>query len=93
MDSWLFYLLLYVMALGLYILEVFIPSGGLIGIGATLCLFYSLWQLSKVQPWLTLLLVLFTLAYIYALVRWGLRRFSMNEDLAGGVATGRDVQE
>ena len=93
MDDWPYTLLIYILGLGLIVLEVFIPSGGLIGIGAVLCLGYSLWQLWVQFPWIALVCVVLTAGYVIILVRWGFQRFRMDTNLSDGVATGGDVKE
>ena len=92
MDKSILYLLLYVLGLGLFFLELFVPSGGVLGIGATLCIVYSLWELNQISPWITWICVVFTAVYLFVLVRWGIRRVLMNASLRG-VATGSDVMQ
>ncbi len=36
-NEWLYILLIYILGLGLCVLELFVPSGGIIGIAATVC--------------------------------------------------------
>ena len=86
-------LLLYLLGLGLCFVELFIPSGGIIGIAAALCLGYAIWEMFSVNPWVASLAIAFTLVYVVVLVRWGFRRFRHDVSLADGVATGDDVKE
>ena len=94
MGDWLFILIMYILGLGLCVLEIFIPSGGVIGIAAVLCIVYALWHLVVAgYAGVAIICVIFTLAYVALVLRWGLRRFRMDTSLSDSVATGADVAE
>ena len=86
-------LLLYLLGLCLCFVELFIPSGGIIGIAAALCLAYAIWEMFAQNAWVASLAIAFTLIYVVVLVRWGFRRFRHDSSLAEGVATGEDVKK
>ena len=92
-DNWFGIFLIYLVGLALALLELFIPSGGLLGIGATLCIIYALWQFCTINVWFGILAVAATVAYLIFVFRWGFRRLRMDTSLGAGVATGADVKE
>jgi len=83
----------FVLGLGLYFTELFIPSGGVIFVGATLCVGYAIWQLFNIEPWAGYACLAVTAAYLFVLIRWGIRRLSFSGDLGSETSTGSDVQE
>lgn len=92
-DSWINLLLLYLLGLALVLVEVFVPSGGILGIASALCIGFSLWHLFSVNAWVASICVAFTVIYVVVSFRWGMRRLRMDANLATGVATGADVKE
>ncbi|MFQ5655494.1 MAG: NfeD family protein [Planctomycetota bacterium] len=93
MDHWVPYLLLFIIGLTLFFLEAFIPSAGVLGIGASLCILYSLWALFRDgHTAVGVICIVSAILYGILLVRWWLRRVRMDTSLAGGVATGADVR-
>ena len=82
---------IYTIGLILVVLEFFIPSGGLIALGAIVCLLYSIYEVFLVSPVAAFILVVMTVIYVFFAVRWGLRRLSFSGNVAG-VATGKDVK-
>ncbi|MEM7168483.1 MAG: NfeD family protein [Planctomycetota bacterium] len=90
----LFVLFLYAVALGLILLEIFLPSGGILGIVAMVIAGYCLYELyNHDQLWLAVIMVIFTLGYIVWAFRWGIRRMALHSTLESGVSTGADVKE
>lgn len=94
-NAWmLIYLALYVIALGLIILELFLPTGGILGAAATVAILYCLYGLFSVeQDVLAYLLMIFTVGYVVWALRFGVRRLAHNDTLADGVSTGADVKQ
>ena len=84
--------LLYLLGLALVVVELFIPSGGIISIAALLCLGYSIYQIFQLSSLLGFLVVLLTSGYVVWVVRWGLRRLTLSSGVEGS-ASGRDVSE
>ncbi len=82
---------LYALGLGLYFAEIFLPSGGIIFVGATLCVGYAIWQMFEIQPWAGGACLAVTAVYLFVLVRWGIRRLSMAGNLGQETSTGSDV--
>jgi membrane-bound serine protease (ClpP class) len=86
-------LAIYFVGLACFMAEVFIPSGGVLGIAGVLCVGYPIWMLfANDNPVLGSGCVGLTLAYGVFLVRWGLQRVTSMEDLAESSSTGRDVK-
>jgi membrane-bound serine protease (ClpP class) len=92
-DPWLVYIGIFLAALLLLFLEVFIPSGGVLGIAAIICLVYSVHALfTHGYPWTAWAAIAFTIVYIVALVRFWLKRMRHSATLGASDATGRDVE-
>lgn len=86
-------LFLYAAALGLFVVEIFIPSWGAIGVVACLCIVYALWSLfAGGYESLGIFLIGFTLVYMVVSFSWGVRRISHKATLAEGQSTGEDVK-
>ncbi|MGE3166420.1 MAG: NfeD family protein [Planctomycetota bacterium] len=85
--------LLYAVALGLFLLELFVPSAGIIGLFAVACLAYSLYSLfTSGYVLLGVFFVLFTAAYLVVTFFWGVRRLELRTTLRGADSSGRDVE-
>lgn len=91
--DWFYLVLIYLLGLALAFLEIFIPSGGLIGIASALCLTFSLWKLFGESVLLGSICVVLTVLYVFFLVKWGFARLKMVTSLSDAHATGQDVQE
>lgn len=84
---------LFAIALGLFVLEIFIPSAGIIGLIAVAALTYSLFSLfSSGYVALGVFLVLFTVAYLIVTFLWGVRRLELRTSLRDTNSTGKDVE-
>jgi len=91
-PDWFINLMIYLFGLGLFILEIFIPSGGLIGIGAFGCVGFALYSIFAAgYTEVGLALVVLTLVYMVATFYWGLNRITSRASLDDAVATGDDV--
>ena len=93
MDPWFGDIGFYLAGLILIFLELFIPSGGVLGIAAIICIVYSLHSLfSRGQPVAAWSAIALTAAYVVFVVRFWLKRVRHSESLTGSLATGRDVE-
>lgn len=93
MDPWFVDIGFYLAGLILIFLELFIPSGGVLGIAAIICIIYSLQSLfSRGQPVAAWSAIALTVVYIVFVVRFWLKRVRHSASLSGSVATGRDVE-
>ena len=68
--------LLYILGLGLLMAELFIPTGGILGILATLGIGYAIYQIYAESAWLAALAVLTTIAYVVFLIQFWTRRLA-----------------
>jgi membrane-bound serine protease (ClpP class) len=81
-------ILIYLLGLGLLFLELFIPSGGLIGIGGVLCTVYGIWQVfDKVGAWAGAIVIVVTIAYLYFIVKFWGKLIKSTADLSGSDST------
>lgn len=93
MDPWFVDIGFYLAGLILIFLELFIPSGGVLGIAAIICIVYSLHSLfSRGQPVAAWSAIVLTIFYIVFAVRFWLKRVRHSGSLAGSLATGKDVE-
>jgi membrane-bound serine protease (ClpP class) len=92
-DPWFVDIGFYLAGLILIFLELFIPSGGVLGIAAIICIVYSLQSLfARGQPAAAWSAIGLTLVYVVFVVRFWLKRIRHSASLTGSLATGRDVE-
>ncbi|MBN1421700.1 MAG: hypothetical protein JXP34_23200 [Planctomycetes bacterium] len=72
----LLWALLYVLGLGLLMAELFIPTGGILGVIATLGIGYSIYQIYTESAWIAALAVVTTIAYVIFLIQFWTRRLA-----------------
>ena len=85
--------LLYGLGLAIALAEVFLPSGGILGAAATLCLVTSIWNFYSHGHVVLGTGAIFLLAlYVPAVFVYGLRRVTSKTNLGKSESTGRDVQ-
>ena len=77
MGDGLLAVLIYVLGLGLLFLELFIPSGGILGIVGCICTIYGIIQIFSFSIWVGIAVVLVTIAYVYMILRFWSRRVKM----------------
>lgn len=93
MDPWLVDVLVYMAGLALILLEMFIPSGGVLGISAVICIGYSLYSLfDRGQSEAAYSAMGVTGVYLVVVTRFWLKRMRHADTLAESVATGADVK-
>jgi len=80
-------ILVYLAGLTLLFLELFIPSGGILGIVGTICTIYGIWQILAWNAWVGGIIILITVAYVYMILRFWGKRVRMTGSLAGSVST------
>ena len=93
MEPWLLELGLYLLGLLLIFLELFIPSGGVLGIGSLICIIYSIYSMfQKDYTAVAWSAIVVTVLYVIVVVRFWVKRMTLAENLATSVATGSDVE-
>ena len=78
---------IYLLGLGLLFLELFIPSGGILGIVGTLCASFGIVMIYRWTPVAGVIITVVTLGYVYAIIRFWARRIKMTGSLAGSDST------
>ena len=68
--------LLFLLGLGLLLGELFIPSGGILGVLAAVAIAYSVYQIYLQSPWMAALAVAATIGYIVFLIQFWTRRLA-----------------
>ncbi len=79
--------LAYVAGMVALFLELFIPSGGILGIVGVLASVYGIYEIMAWQPWVGILVILATVAYLYAIIRLWSKRVKMTASLGGSDST------
>ncbi len=93
MDPWLLEITFYVAGLVLIFLELFIPSGGVLGIAAVICLVYSLHSLfDRGYRGVGSAAIGLTVVYLFFVIRFWMKRMRLMTNLGSTVATGSDVE-
>ena len=77
----------YLLGLGLLFLELFIPSGGILGIVGTLCASFGIFMVFKEWPVVGVIITVVTIAYVVVIIRFWARRIKMTGSLAGSDST------
>lgn len=75
--------LIYLLGLGLLFLELFIPSGGILGILGSICSIFGIIELFKYNGWVGVAIVLVTIAYAYVILKFWAKRVKMTGTLSG----------
>lgn len=83
MGSSIHGLFVYVIGLGILFLELFIPSGGILGLVGTLCTIYGIWVIIHWNLFAGLVVIVATTAYIYGLVKFWAKKVTLSSDLSG----------
>lgn len=92
-PGWFWYILLYLIGLGLFFLELFVPSGGIIALAAVMTVGYSIYSLwTSGYSTVGVITTVLTFLYLIWLIRWGIRKFSLASNLDSAQATGDDVR-
>ena len=76
-------LLIYLLGLALLFLELFIPSGGILGIAGSLCTIYGIIEIFGANAWIGVAVVIVTVGYVYMILKFWARRVTMSRTLAG----------
>ena len=86
-------LLLYAVALGLFLLEIFLPTGGILGVVASVVAILCLRELFILEhTLLATILILLGCGYVVWAISFGIKRMSHDDTLEDGVSTGADVK-
>ncbi|MFN0057369.1 MAG: NfeD family protein [Planctomycetota bacterium] len=92
LPAWAGYLVILVLGLSLVFIELFVPSGGLIGLAAALCVGYAIWAMfADGQILAGTVSSIVSVVYFVVVIRWGLSRLTMRGSLGAITATGDDV--
>ncbi len=83
-------ILVYLLGLALLFLELFIPSGGILGVSGTVCTIYGIWQLISWNGWVGGVVICLTCLYIYGIIKFWARRVTMTKDLSGADSTSEE---
>lgn len=86
-----FGILVYVIGLGVLFLELFIPSAGVLGIVGALCTLYGIWEIIHANVWVGVLVILGTIAYLLAIVKFWASRVTMSATLEGADGASTEV--
>ena len=85
MDGNLVGVIVYILGLSLLFLELFIPSGGILGITGTLCALYGIWEIFTLNVFLGAAVLILTILYIVVLIKFWAKRVTLTQDLSGAV--------
>jgi len=80
-------ILIYLLGLALIFLELFVPSGGILGIVGTLCSLYGIWQTFAYHFLLGIATIGATLLYAVIVFRLWKKRVTFTGTLAGAEST------
>ena len=93
MDNLMLELTIYLIAMILLIVEVFVPAGGALGLGAIICFIYAIYHaFERDAPVVGSIFIGITVAYIVGIVFLWLRVVQHRTDLGESDSTGEDVQ-
>ena len=92
MDALMLELTIYLVAMILLIVEVFVPAGGALGLGAIICFIYSIYHaFDRDAPVAGSIFIVITVAYLIGIVFLWLRVVQHRTDLSEADSTGEDV--
>ena len=93
MDALMLELTIYLIAMILLIVEVFVPAGGALGLGAVICFIYSIYHaFDRDAPVVGSIFIAITVAYLVGMVFLWLRVVQHRTNLGEADSTGEDVQ-
>lgn len=92
MNEWFREVLLVLGAMVLIVIELFVPSGGALAVGAVLCFGYAVFTLfADGQETVAWVLIVSMLVYSVLIFRFWIAKVRLPDTLATSVATGDDV--
>ena len=86
----LLWVLLFILGMGLLFAEIFIPSGGILGLLAVGSATFAIIQIWQESSGIALFLMAFSVAYVVWLIRFGMKRVSLTQVLEQKDTLGSD---